>query len=137
MDTKRDSSAVITKATSGRAHATESRLETLFAEMSPTGLCIPNFPKVKSYLFHHPDMIDLVQPICKAVLERFPPPSQVALELYQDPEIEDEHLTVYARQYDYDDDILDVIDEIRVRFREERATSSCWIHITTDFELPI
>ncbi|HUT04090.1 MAG TPA: hypothetical protein VM163_09395 [bacterium] len=137
MDMKWDSPAVIAKAKSPRAHAAESRLETLFAEMSPTGLCIPNFPKVKSYLFHHPDMIDLVQPICKAVLDRFPKPSQVALELYQDPEIEDQYLTVYVRQEQYDEDILDELHEVSNHFDDILCDTSGWLLITTDFQDPL
>ena len=137
MDMKRDSSAVIAKTKSCGAHTTNSRLETLVAEMSPMGLCIPNFPEVKSYLFHHPDMIDLVQPICKAVLDRFPPPSQVALELFKDSEGDDQYLTVHVRQEQYDEDILDVLDEVSNQFDDILCDTSGWLLVTTDFQDPL
>jgi len=111
--------------------------DVVLAELQRKGIALPNPEDIRRNLLCHPDMTDLVKRICDDALDRFPRPSQVALELYQDPEIEDEHLTVYVRQYDYDDDILDVLDEVRLKFHEERATSSNWIHITTDFELPI
>ena len=114
-----------------------SRCEHVLDELLARGVFLPNTREVTNYLLIYPDMIDLLEPICAAVLDRFPPPSQVALELYQDPEIEDEHLTVYIRQCNYDDDILDAIDDIRLELQEARAASSCWIHITTDFEPPI
>ncbi len=101
------------------------------------GIALPNPEDIRRNLLCHADMTDLVKRICDDALDRFPKPSQVALELYKDPEIEDEHLTVYVRQYHYDDNILDVIDDVRLKFEEERASSSSRIHITTDFEPPI
>ena len=117
--------------------AATSGCDSTLEDLVQKGLRLAKSKEIKAYLLLYPDMIDIVRTIGEDVLKRFPRPSQVALELYQDPEIEDEHLTIYVRQYVYDDDILDVIDEIRLQFRESRATSSGWIHITTDFERPM
>jgi len=117
--------------------AATSECDTAMEGLVQKGLRLVKSKEIKAYLLLYPDMIDLVRAVGKAVLKRFPQPSQVALELYQDPEINDEHLAIYVRQYDYDEHILDAIDYIRSEFEEERASSSGRIHITTDFEPPV
>jgi len=114
-----------------------SRSEVVVSRLSAMNVVIPNLKKVKSYLLNYPDMIDILEPVCAAVLERFPPPSQVALELYQDPEIDDQYLTVYVRQHEYGEDVLDGLHGISRQFDELLCDTSGWLLITTDFQDPL
>lgn len=114
-----------------------SRSEIVLSRLSAVNVVLPNLEKVKNYLLKYPDMIDLLEPVCAAVLDRFPPPSQVALELYEDPEIDDQYLTIYVRQKQYDEDILDVLDEASRQFDDILCDTSGWLLVTTDFQDPL
>ena len=59
--------------------------------------------------------------------------TQLSLEVYHDPEIEDEYLTLYVRQADYDEHVLSTIEDIRAGYEGELAGRSGWLLVTTDF----
>jgi hypothetical protein len=101
------------------------------------GVFLPNIGEVAHYLLLCPDMIDLLEPVCEAALARFPCPSQVALELFKDPESDDQYLTVCVRQHEYDEDILDVLDEVSAPFDDVLCGTSGWLLVTTDFQDPL
>jgi len=107
------------------------------SNLNDAGVLVPAPAQVKAYLLDHPDMIGLTEQICLALLERFPKPSNVVLEVYEDPEMDDRHLTVYVRQPDYDDAILEILEQVSSQFQAELGASSGWVHITTDFEPPV
>ena len=88
-----------------------------------------NLSKVRDYLLHHSDTADVVETICKAASERFEEHTQLSLEVYRDPEIRDEYLTLYVRQENYDDEqLFNTIDEVsafRGRFFGAACTEYC------------
>ncbi|MBN2208368.1 MAG: hypothetical protein JW759_03640 [Candidatus Coatesbacteria bacterium] len=114
-----------------------SQCEAALLSVQMHGVLIPEPAEVRAYLVNYSDMVDLVERVCEATLARFPRPSQVALELYQDPEIEDEHLTIYVRQHHYDDLIIDAIREVSRQFDDALCGSSAWLLLTTDFQDPL
>jgi hypothetical protein len=91
---------------------------------------------VRDYLLRYADMIDLVLSVCTSAREKFSAPTQLSLELYRDPEIEDEYLTLYVRQKNYEANILDTIENISAPFDAELSTKSGWLLATTDFSPP-
>ena len=100
------------------------------------GVLIPQQNQVYNYLFHHPDMINVSLHICKATEEKFRNQAQLSLELYQDPEIKDEYLTLYIRQKEYNENIMDDIKEVRTSCERLLAEKNGWLLITTDFMIP-
>lgn len=117
--------------------ATTSKCDSALEGLFQKGLRLVESRGIKAYLLLFPDMIDVVGMIGEAVLERFSPPSQVALELFKDPESDDQYLTVYVRQEQYDEGILDVLDEISGQFDDMLCDTSGWLLITTDFQDPL
>ena len=101
------------------------------------GIIVPHPDEVRDYLSRYQDMFDLLLSVCKKTLERFRTNTELSLEVYHDPEIEDEYLTLYVRQEDYDEHILDVIEDICAQYETERANSSGWLLVTTDFSPPL
>ena len=117
--------------------AATSECDSAMEGLVQKGLRLVKSKEIKAYLLLLPDMIDIVSAVGKAVLKRFPQPSQVALELYQDPESVDQYLTVYVRQHNYDEKVLDVLEEVSAESEEARGRCSGWLLITTDFKRPI
>jgi hypothetical protein len=59
------------------------------------------------------------------------------LELYRDPEIDDEYLTLYVRQRRYDaDKLLEEIEDLRAGSQAALRETSGWLLVTTDFRPP-
>lgn len=112
------------------------QIEDDLPRLSESGIVIPEPGEMRRYLQGHPDMSGLLLPVCKLASERFGPGTQLSLELYRDPEIEDEYLTLYVRQENYDEDILETIDTIRGEPTEDLSPSSGWLLVTTDYRPP-
>ncbi len=56
---------------------------------------------------------EVVQVVCRTAAECFGEQVQLSLEVYRDPEIRDEYLTLYVRQENYDDEqLFNTIDEV-------------------------
>ena len=90
--------------------------------------------EINDYLSRFPDMIDITRSICERVLEYFNKDTQFTLELYSDPEIEDEYLTLYIRQAQYDEEIMFQIEKINMEYDKDLSEKSGWILITSDFK---
>ena len=97
---------------------------------------IPEYNQVHDYLLRYPDMIDILPLVCKKATEKWEEKIQLSLEVYHDPEIEDEYLTLYVRQKDYDENIMDQIKEIRAIYEEMLIEKNGWFLMTTDFKPP-
>jgi len=100
------------------------------------GLLIPNFEDVRNYLLQHHDTLDALVSIVNLVIEHFDRDSQFSLEVYEDPEDEDRYLSIYVRQVNYDERIIERLDAIRPLCNEFLAGRSGWVIVTTDFDVP-
>ena len=92
-----------------------------------------NDSEVRDYLLRYSDMIDLTIYACRISLEKFALNYQLYLEVYKDPEIEDEYLVLFIRQHNYDDDIVEKTEDICSKFENLLINTSGWITVTTDF----
>ncbi len=81
-------------------------------------------------------MADMVVHVCDLASRCLGPQSHLSLEVYHDPEIEDEYLTLLVRQEIYDECLLDAIQDVRKEYQQELAGASGWFLVTTDFEPP-
>ena len=96
-----------------------------------------NPAEVRDYLASHPDMVELVERVCDDAVVRFGARGQVLLELYCDPEIDDEYLTVLVRQARYEKGLLQEFRELMAAHDAEVSRCSGWLIITTDFRPPV
>ncbi|MEI8003344.1 MAG: hypothetical protein WCG94_03315 [Methanothrix sp.] len=97
---------------------------------------IPETSEVSEYLLAHSDLSCLISPICSKLIKTFSDDAKLFLEVYRDPEIHDEYLTIYIRKNEYEKMILDRIDEAMSEFEPALGSASGWLLVTTDFLLP-
>ena len=112
------------------------RVEDALWQLHLQRVAIPDSGSLRAYLADHPDTVDALSCLGSAAARRFGERSQVSLELYRDPEVDDEYLTLYVRQEDYDQDILDQIDDVSERCEASLQNTSGWVLLTTDFRPP-
>lgn len=119
----------------GSANLT-SLIEQVLNQLRQDWIRIPNPPEVREYLLRYPDLANVLPFVCKIARERVGIHPKLYLEVYHDPEIEDEYLTLYVRQQHYDEEILDTIEDIRTQYEAYLARKSGWLLVTTDFRPP-
>ena len=100
------------------------------------GIEVPRPDEIRAYLSKHLDMADLLSAVCLETLHQLGDRVQLSLEVYHDPEIEDEYLVLYARQKEYDEDLLERLDAISNQYEECLVDKSGWLLLTTDFQPP-
>ena len=111
----------------------DSSLDSIVA----SGVLVPVPADIAHYLNAHPDMFRPLVQVCQMTRAAFPPDVQLTLELYRDPEIDDEYLTLYARKRDYDPDFRHSIRAVaEQRFPYTRGLSGR-ILVTSDFQPPL
>ncbi len=81
----------------------------------------------------NPGLADLLPSLCARALQEFGDQSELSLEMYHDPEIEDHYLVLYVRQQPYDDKIMERINNIWAPFEAQLSAASGYLLVTTDF----
>jgi hypothetical protein len=66
------------------------------------GISLPDADLVKTYLARYPDTADAAVEVCDLARGLFPSGTRLRLVVYQDPEIDDEYLALYARPPQFD-----------------------------------
>ena len=98
-----------------------------------TDVTIPNPQDVECYLGEHSGLQLLLPQICQRVREEFGQDAELSLELYRDPEIDDQYLTLEVRQDRYDANIIERLDQLGEQFADELERCTGDILLTTDF----
>lgn len=114
----------------------EARIQRSFRQLYRSGVLLPGQTAVHYYLLRHHDLIELLPQIVETSLTQLDDQTQLSVELYEDPEVIDSYLAIYARQEDYQEGFLNVIQTAREEYSHLLVNSSGWIHLTTDFEAP-
>jgi len=112
------------------------QIEETLKHIQQDGIIIPKPAEVRDYLLRYSDLADLVLSVCQLTRQRFDSQAQLSLEVYHDPEIEDEYLTLYIRQQKYDENVMKGIKEIRANYEGMLAEKTGWFLVTTDFRPP-
>lgn len=94
---------------------------------------IPEPTEVSGYLLQFPSLIALTLAVAGAAQEGFPE-AQLVLEVYQDPEAEDEFLVLNVRLREYDESVMRKIRNVREKFSDQLASAAGWLLLTTDFQ---
>jgi hypothetical protein len=97
-----------------------------------TAVTIPDVPSVSTYLVKHYDTVPLLEHFASKVRTCFGD-AEVTLELYTDPEIDDEYLTIYVRKAEMEQADLEMIDRLSDEFSSEIAPLSGWVALMPDF----
>ncbi len=100
------------------------------------GFEFPHPSEVVNYLLQHRSFYDVVLLACVLTEEQFGQNSQISLELYSDPEIDDQYLTIYVRQNTYEPDIIRKIDAICEEYTKVLDIDQGYLLVTTDFQPP-
>jgi len=109
-------------------------IDVLIGKTLKNGIRVPEVPKVKNYLSNFPELIEILPSVCKVTREKFPPDkAQLSLEVTKDFSEDTEFLILYVRQEQYDEKIMEIIDDIRSTYGEKLIGKQGWILVTTDF----
>ena len=100
---------------------------------SDADIGISNAADVDRYLSEHTELRSVVPQVCQRVRDEFGQDAELSLELYRDPEIDDQYLTLEVRQERYDSNIIERLDQISGEFADELEPCSGQILLTTDF----
>jgi hypothetical protein len=93
--------------------------------------------QVREYLIRHFDLTRILRLTCKLALDRMGMTSQLALEVFRDPEIDDAYLTLSIRQHHYSQDVINQIEDLRAEYEVDLANSAGWFLVSTDFQPPL
>ena len=96
---------------------------------------LTNTPRIREYLLQFVDLAEVVSHAVEAAKQHFPE-AQLVLEVYRDPEIDDEYLALYVRLSRYDDTVMERIAAAEAEYLDRLAGKSGWIQFTTDFRTP-
>lgn len=91
--------------------------------------------RIREYLLHFVDLAEVVSHAVETAQRHFPE-AQLVLDVYQDPEIDDEYLVLYVRVPHYDDSVMERIAAAEAEYLDMLADKSGWIQLTTDFRTP-
>jgi len=118
-----------------RTDSISSKINSLFSRLQVQGVRVEQQMVVYEYLLRFPDMIEVVEETVFIAREHLQG-AQFRLEVYHDPESEDEHLVLYARFPAYDKTVMERIRSARRRYRHLLLGKSRWFILTTDFKKP-
>lgn len=111
-----------------------SPFQIFFTSLQEHSILIPDQKNVLEYVKEYPDLIPVVKIACEKAREEFACPDQLSLEMFFDPESDDQYPTLYVRQTAYDKNILDRIDAVSEKFESLLTKTKGWFLFTTDFE---
>ena len=92
--------------------------------------------KVRDYLFDYPELVKLLEYVVGTVGDHFSSGIQLSLEMYQDQETQYERLTLYIRQYIYDENTIPIIKKMRRDYHQLFPEMRGRFLLTTDFHAP-
>lgn len=101
------------------------------------GFEFPHPQEVVEYLLQYPGLYHTVINTCFNTKKVFGHNSQISLEVYHDPEIDDEYLTIFIRQEEYEPDIIEKIDAICREYERFLVNESGYLLVNTDFRPPM
>lgn len=99
----------------------------------PTNWNIAKGEEVRLYLDKYPDLSNIVTEVCRKARSDFGPNASLTLQVYHDPEIEDEYLVLYVRLPSYPPDIMARIRAVTAAHECQLSDMVGTILVTTDF----
>ncbi len=115
--------------------ALQAEMDMLLETLHRAGVEIECTDEVQRYLRCYPELMEAVQAMSLAARQKFPD-AQLVQTVYQDPEVEDEFLSLFVRRDTYDGSETATIRRIHDEFRSLTQSLSGWFLILTDFQPP-
>lgn len=119
-----------------RQRAETLRIQHILNNVRDLNIKTVNSEDVRNYLLRFPDLITICSEICALVVEEFSNNYKLSLEVFLDSEIDYRHLSLYVRQDEYDENIMDRIRAVRKEIRNMLKGIKGDLHLTTDFQPP-
>ena len=108
----------------------------LFESLTLNDIVIPRAVPVFRYMVRHSDLFGVLGNILHVTREAVGKDVQLSLELYSDPEIDVQYLTLYVRSLSYDEDFWLKVLDARNKCVDKLTGIRGRLLITTDFEDP-
>jgi len=89
---------------------------------------------VFEYLSKYPDMIEVIPDILQIAFEELKD-AKFKLEVYHDPEIENEYLILYVSFSNYNKNIIEKIDAVEKKCVDLLIDKTGWLIIDADFKI--
>ncbi len=124
---------VLFERTDGSRASVTLEIERAFASLRLYRVELPAVTEVRDYLLRFPRLGISVPSITRNVREKLGPKTEISLEVYTDPEIQDEYLVLYARRSEYNPEFLQALSELGSQCADLIPLDSGWLVITTDF----
>jgi hypothetical protein len=105
-------------------------------QVAPHRVILLRPTEIQAYLDRHPKLAHIIPKICAQARHEFGEETELALEVYHDPEIDDRYLALYIRQSVYANRILTKIDRVWQPYGQQLARASGYFLVTTDFRPP-
>jgi hypothetical protein len=105
----------------------------LLHRLAPFNVAWTNRDEVEASLANHPDLAPLLERVCDRLREEFGQHAELSLEIYKDPEQQDQYPVLYVRQRKYEAGILKRIESVVNPFLPQIEAASGDLLITTDF----
>src|SRR6266446_7699769 len=96
----------------GRRSSVAPRRQAMPKQLAAQGIVVPRPGEVNAYLRQHAELAELVLLLCAECRREFGNATELSLEVYRDPEINDSYLTLYVRQPTYSTDLLPRIHRV-------------------------
>jgi hypothetical protein len=112
------------------------RAEEVLTKVASRNIQVAGLGEVRAYLLQHIDLIDILPFVSRIASETFDPETELSLELYRDPEVEDSYLAFLGRNLEYDEKFFEKMKIIRSGYTDLLTDKSGWILVTTDFDSP-
>jgi hypothetical protein len=124
----------MTTAASGpRPESPSSASADLLETLSPLRIFLNRPDEVRMYLVRHADLAGILPGFCARARDEFGKGAELHLEVYHDPEIEDQFLKLTVRLPSYDGTVLGRLERVWQPDETMLAGSSGYLLVTTDF----
>jgi hypothetical protein len=97
------------------------------------GIRVPRPAEVRAYVNRFPDIVPVARQACDLVVTEFAGKAKFSLEVYVDPEIDDDYLMLYVQAGGYDAAINQALESIFAIYSEDMTDGTGWMMVMQDF----
>jgi len=97
------------------------------------GILVANPAEVRAYLQAHPELLPSLMTLCRDAAARLASQARLSLQLYQDPELDDQYLTLDVRLSQGQESLLAIIDQLNDEHEDQVADTAGWLIVAAEF----
>lgn len=102
-------------------------------KLSEKEVFLRNTNYIRKYLLKFPDIINVLQLTVNMLIKQFPN-AQLIIDMYRDPEINDNYLVIYIRMKRYNKHFTKQLESVEAKLLDLLSNRTGWLQITTDFK---